>query len=767
MSQYVEIKHNGNDIVLCLASSVDQAKSQCYETEQYESWIEVQDGSVYDGDRSKKAYDDDEHPYLEKLVESATTWAQESKNLVIEVRNGVQLINSEMQKTKLCGEQLNTLIVNWETPETDATEKERGLTDVKTRHCGLNEEGTYSSSKLVDDVIARSERILGHVLDAERLYNDSSFLKESSTYRNILSSIIEKLLSYKSKLDQNLKTKKEMYHAFTQLIELHGSKKPPSSGWWSMNMTSSPIYAKKNQIKRYIQTLTSTHTLNIDTDPYTRAFSNAFDLLPLKVRAAVNKAISACKDRRTPVKDGDVPQAEKVAHTPHKDGSIRTGSDDSPTSGHTSQKPEGAGENGHKRSEETSSVNEASTSDGSASSTGSGASRSDTGVDSNSKPKRKGKNNEDKYQMYIGYRMSTDKKDQREHTELCDLGRRSQHHVKLNKDIKDIKDIKVYYSDSGVTEESDGTLTVRNNTYPGVTAEMLCLWNHLKENVESQEDRSDRYAMYQSEEPETSMQLDMISEKTLLYTSRLSNRIVINQEDEVVEVAEVLVSVGGDFRRRVVLYTDSCLRLTYGVNIIGPNKSNVNKETRILIFCLLIVTGWGLYARVKQTTEISFANSDNRTPEWTASVHQDENAKMFDTNTAFTFTKPGSSEATQSKRSNEGATASKTELRDSTKSANSASTGSAASNKNVIQIVTGAAKARDAESSKANQAPNDAKQAGETAKKKAAKAAKPGGASYNTRAAKKASDTSSSSSSDEATAKGPRRSERLQKTSKH
>jgi hypothetical protein len=50
MSRYVEINHNGKDIVLCLASSVEQAKSECrrvpgLDLEQYESWAEVRDGT--------------------------------------------------------------------------------------------------------------------------------------------------------------------------------------------------------------------------------------------------------------------------------------------------------------------------------------------------------------------------------------------------------------------------------------------------------------------------------------------------------------------------------------------------------------------------------------------------------------------------------------------------------------------------------------------------------------------------------------------------
>ncbi len=362
-----------------------------------------------------------------------------------------------------------------------------------------------------------------------------------------------------------------------------------------------------------------------------------------------------------------------------------------------------------------------------------------------SKPKRKRKNSEDKYQMYIGYRMSTEKKNQRDHTKLCDIG----HWTRTL--LQGDEDVKAYYSDRGVSKNNNGTPTVLHVEYQGVTAEMLCLWNHLQVKVSTQESRSYRYAMYQSEEPETSMQLDMVSEYTLLYTNRRSNRIVLIYNKEVVRVAEVLVSVGKDFKPRVVLYTDSCLRLTDGVNIIGISKSKVEKEMRILIFCLLIVTGWGLYTNANQTTEISFANSDNSTPDWTVSVTQGENPfTMFDTNTEFMFTDTGGSSG-QAKPNKEGAAASPTELRDSSKSAKSESTGSLSSQK-VGQIVTRAAKAQQAiqathnmklrtkqnvESSKADEAPDTAKQAGETAKKKTGEAS-------NKKAANNASDTSSS-----------------------
>lgn len=377
-------------------------------------------------------------------------------------------------------------------------------------------------------------------------------------------------------------------------------------------------------------------------------------------------------------------------------------------------------------------------------------------IQSTSKPKPKRKNNEDKYQMYIGYRMSTENKDQRDHAESCDLDRYRQHLTKLDNDIK------AYYSDRSVSKDNNGTLTVLHIEYPGVTAEMLCLWNHLDKKVSPQKSRSDRYAMYQSEEPETSMQLDMISETTLLYTNRRSNRIVIIRDAEVVRVAEVLVSVGKGFKRRVVLYTDSCLRLTEGL----ISKSKVER-VKILIFCLLVVTGWGFYAKENQTTEVSAYG-------FTVSVNQDENEKMFDTNTEFTLTESGSPAPTGTERSaksaqktdksaTEGRTVRQIVTRSASREAQAASVAKQANGTELTRKLRSAGK-QHAESSEANQA-------SKAVNKKAAKADGAGGTggaggASNKNAAKKAVDTSSSSSSDEATAKGLRRSERLQKLAK-
>lgn len=369
---------------------------------------------------------------------------------------------------------------------------------------------------------------------------------------------------------------------------------------------------------------------------------------------------------------------------------------------------------------------------------------------SNSKPKRKRKNSEDTsiYKMYIGDRMSSI----RDHFAECKLG-----------DMRALltttdKRIKVYRSDK-VSSKKNGIPKVEHEKQPGVTGEMKCLWDHLNENVSTSQIRSNRYAMLTDTTTQKSIRLDMVSDYTLVYTDDKSNKIVLvddDEEDDVeVKVAEVLVKQGSQSGyNRTVLYTDSCLRLADGVKLNGISNSKVKREVRILIFCLLIVTGWGFYTHANQTTEISFENGDNSTTDWTLSVKQGENHfTMFDTNTEFMFTDTGVS-SVQAKPSKEGAAAS---LRDSSKSAKSASTGSLSS-RNVGQIVTRAAKAQspvskqanvathnmklrsakqNVESSKADEAPKAAKQAGETAKNKTGEAS-------NKKAANNASDTSSS-----------------------
>jgi hypothetical protein len=182
----------------------------------------------------------------------------------------------------------------------------------------------------------------------------------------------------------------------------------------------------------------------------------------------------------------------------------------------------------------------------------------------------------------------------------------------------------------------------------------------------------------------------------------------------------------------------------------------------ILIFCLLVVTGWGFYAKKNQTTEVSAYG-------FTVSVNQDENEKMFDTNTEFTLTESGSPAPTGTERSaksaqktdksaTEGQTVGQIVTSSASKEAQAASVAKQANGAELTRKLLSAGK-QHAESSEANQAPK-------AANKKAGGAGGAGGAS-NTRAAKKASDTSSSSSSDEATEKALRRSKRLAEKNKH
>ncbi len=371
-------------------------------------------------------------------------------------------------------------------------------------------------------------------------------------------------------------------------------------------------------------------------------------------------------------------------------------------------------------------------------------------VHSNSKPKSPRKNKEGKYQMYIGYRTSSSK----HHEAECDIESMRPLITAMERNVK------VYQP---VSKKNNGNQTVEHKQVPGVTAEMYCLWKHLTEKVRTQGSRSNRYAMLTTT-ADKYIRLDMVSDNTLLYTEENSNQIVLvkeeddDEEDDVeVKVAEVLVKQGSQSGyNRTVIYTDSCLSLTDGVKLKEPRNSKGKREVKILIFCLLVVTGWGFYAKKNQPTEVS-ANG------FTVSVNQDENEKMFDTNTEFTLTESGLPEATQSERSAK--SAQKTDK-------------IATEGQTVRQIVTGSAKAQASASKQANGAEltrklrsagkqhtesAEAHQAPKAVNKKAAKAgeageaggaAKAGGAggASNTSAAKKASDTSSSSSSDEAIA---------------
>jgi hypothetical protein len=271
---------------------------------------------------------------------------------------------------------------------------------------------------------------------------------------------------------------------------------------------------------------------------------------------------------------------------------------------------------------------------------------------STTQPKRKRKNSEDTsiYNMYIGHRMSSI----RDHVTECDIGNRRA--LLTTKD----KRIKVYRSDKA-SSKKNGVPKVEHEKQPGVTAEMKCLWDHLNENVSKSQIRSNRYAMLTDTTTQKSIRLDMVSDYTLVYTEENSNQIVLvdddEQDDVEVKVAEVIVKQGSQSGyKRAVIYTDSCLSLAEGVHISGISKSKVEKEMRILIFCLLVVTGWGLYAKENQTTEISFENGDNSTHKWTVRVTQGEDVKMFDTKTEFMFTDGKAPDGSESGESGESGT---------------------------------------------------------------------------------------------------------------
>ena len=237
--------------------------------------------------------------------------------------------------------------------------------------------------------------------------------------------------------------------------------------------------------------------------------------------------------------------------------------------------------------------------------------------------------------MHIGHRMS---KHEHEHDRAeCNI--ENMRALIANKD----EHITVYRSED-VTKNKSGTLTdqhKRSNKEPGVTAEMLCLWNYLLEKVRSQEIRSNRYAMCTNESTGKSIRLDMVSDETLLYTEKKSNQIVLVNDNGGVEVAEVLVKTGTGTNtyNRIVIYTERCLRLADSVKLNGTLK--VKREVRILIFCLLVVTGWGFYANANETTQVSYGG-------WTARVKQgDHDFTMFHTKTEFTLTNTEAGEADQ------------------------------------------------------------------------------------------------------------------------
>jgi len=305
-----------------------------------------------------------------------------------------------------------------------------------------------------------------------------------------------------------------------------------------------------------------------------------------------------------------------------------------------------------------------------------------------------------------------------------------------------------------------------------------------------QQEKSTNYAECRQEGATTTM--DKITKETMMYTTKDWNAIIKKTDEEVganikeeetsdVKIVDVMVKVTKGKRihkttNRLICYTTEFLnsnRLEL-LKVQGKSKEEFKEDesSRLLLLCLLVYTGWGLYTGSNETTIVSCDDVDNG--ETTVSVTQGERSCiMFDTKTEFTFTDTGVSSVQAKDQSKESAAASTTALRDSDQSAKSASTGSAPINQNATQIVTRAAHQKaqvtsaskqsngaeftvtlrssgkqHAKSSKANEAP------------KAAKAAKAGGA-FKTREDKKASDTSSSSSSDEATAKDLRRSARI------
>ena len=316
-----------------------------------------------------------------------------------------------------------------------------------------------------------------------------------------------------------------------------------------------------------------------------------------------------------------------------------------------------------------------------------------------------------------------------------------------------------------------------------ITEEIRCMYQKL-----GQQETQTNYAEYRYGGKTTTM--DKVEKETnkpytMMYTTKDWNAIIKPTDDEVadgttikaeetgdVKIAEVRVTTATKGKRidkktnnRLICYTTECLNSSRfkSLKIQGKSKEELNHDerSRLLLLCLLIYTGWGLYTGSNETTKVSCDDIDDG--ETTVSVTQGENSRLlFDTNTEFTFTGTGGSsvEAVEAERREEGATGA--ERSEGAKSAHKtdksqtvSSVGKEAAQAAFTMKLRSAGK-QHTESSEANP-PKAANKTVETAK------AGDAGGPLTRGAAKKAPDTSSSSSSDEATEKVPRRSERLAK----
>lgn len=254
------------------------------------------------------------------------------------------------------------------------------------------------------------------------------------------------------------------------------------------------------------------------------------------------------------------------------------------------------------------------------------------------KKKKKRDETSDSYKLYIGYRMSKQKEED---------------HGKCEGQIlrPKIENVKVYSSDN-VTENKLG-ITVDAKKH-GISLEMHCLCGYLVKNVQ---ETQKRFAVYVETNTNKSTALHMINDWTFLCTNDGSNSMLIDLHDapqhEALKIARVEVTRSGSEDKkgkkttRYVLYTDSCLRLVNEVKVDGYKYiDNDEEKAQILIFCLLVVTGWGLYTGPDETIEVSRTDGAGR--KMTASVTQGHTkGEMFDGNTKFTLTAAAEAERSE------------------------------------------------------------------------------------------------------------------------
>jgi hypothetical protein len=175
------------------------------------------------------------------------------------------------------------------------------------------------------------------------------------------------------------------------------------------------------------------------------------------------------------------------------------------------------------------------------------------------------------------------------------------------------------------------------------TLEIMCMYRILNR---FKAWNTDQYAELRG--ARTSSTLDMIANDTMLYTTRGYNAIITITDEDIAETPEVKseevnVTAGVHGKRSIkrrVLYTDQCLYLYLFDELKIKNNekkdlSEINEHTRLVLLCLLVYTGWGLYSDANETTSVSFVRKDKTI---TASVNQSGNAfEMFDKQTQFTI----------------------------------------------------------------------------------------------------------------------------------